>query len=428
MASINRRNSYVAALALKLIKDGANEQQVATQITPTLGNFTSAVSSRTLTTVGRVMLLYGPLGDAALFITGTTLARARPYLYGYRGVPAMRAVGGGNHASIRDVFDVIVPLIQGARRRINTINIYGYSAGGVVAELAAKVFNTLGICTVSGITTYGAPKPGLAGCMTTADDNPRIRWMCNDDPVPQLPYASLGGGNAIALVFPGGPPATGIPVHGTRGVTLFKDGSIGKSQDSTGTVDPTFLGTALWLAGLDGGNSGPHSLDTYARRLLLPADEPGHGDQFEIDVRPAQPHGASVPIPYIPATQDVSLPELPSVILRDAGPSWAGQGLQHVPATKENPVSQVFVAPSLKVRTQRSGRIFLVLWDDVIIAQCSFPSKAKTIASSINRTMRMFGKADNVSSASLVAYIQMFLGAAAQGGGLVRPPINVDGQ
>lgn len=86
--------------------------------------------------------------------------------------------------------------------------------------------------------------------------------------------------------------------------------------------------------------------------------------------------------------------------------------------------NQARIDPSLRLVWQRTGNVYVVRWDDVVLFTCPTGSSAKSIATSWNRSLRLLGKTTNIIPASVTSYLQMLFSAAAAGNG-VKPPWNV---
>jgi hypothetical protein len=365
-------------------------------------------------------------GNVVVVSSGLRAFFAQTFIGGYGNYTTISSDAYGfNSASFYDARTYLHQFVRRATLEPAGFYLYGFSAGGVLVEAYAKYLRTIAIRNVREIVTYGAPKPAGQGDIVEGTRINRIRWMNVGDPVPAIPYAGVTGTLSIALSLSGRNYRPDLFAHGSGGLFIDRVGAIQEAFDTRDYPPQDTEAVGLWLAGQDDGQTYPHAIEQYERRIGLLET---HMIERRAVIHPAAPGNVMPPVFFAPqAAPIVNGPQDgPIVVIRPGRVTLPNGSRSSASASFGGDVMGLpTVSPGLRIRYQRSGTVWMVLYDDVVIANCRNASTAKSVASSFNRSLRLLGKTSSVSASGLIAYIQLFLGAAQQNGGGVAPPINV---
>lgn len=431
LATVNR-SAYAARIARLLQQDGNNPSQLFQVFSQFFGDPdpstrpTRVITTGGMRTVNNAACCRTANDKIIIVVSGVTGFKAQTFIGGYGNYSIMsREAYGFNVESFRDASTQLFESVRRLGRVPSGFYLYGYSAGGVLVEAFAKYLRTIAVPQVDELVTFGAPKGAGQGDYVEARRVTRVRWMCAGDPVPAFPFSGVSGTLSIALSLSGRNYRPDLLAHGTGGQILTRDGFIREGDETRDYPPQNVESAANWLIGNDDLSSYPHSLNSYVNRLDALSSRITQGQRPELPAAqglPVGPHAVNPPTaPIVQGPQDGPI----VAIRRSRVTAPDGSQTSLVPVTGVGPMALPVVHNSMKLKTQRSGAMWLVLWDDVIVATCKNASSAKRIASSWNRSLRLLGTALTISESGLIAYLQAFLGEAASGEGGVVPPFNV---
>jgi len=337
----------------------------------------------------------------------------------------MLRAGGFNNNAADDADTAQSPQRFASLVGCRAIYIYGHSGGGVIAEaLASQLDKNLGI-PIRELITFGAPKPGISGVTFNSIAATRIRWMNTNDPIPGLPFGRAGETIPIAIDLFSPDYQPDLIRHGPGGRTLHPDGTWNAADDSVRPFDPDRVGLALWLYGQDASRGLPHSIDTYISRLTRLATRLDDNREPETIAPPTIRYAMEFVLPPRRPPNNL-VPEFVGTFTISGNIATPSVGQQFPVGTQRNSdmASQTKIDPSLRLVMQRTGNVYVVRWNDVIVFSCPYGSNARSLVRSWNRSIRLLGKTTDISQNNFSAYFSNLFAAGALGNG-VKPPWHV---
>lgn len=420
------QRSHAAAVTVQLLMAGANSNVLSrawNEILPErLGGGPAIYRTfilRGFRSIGGGVALGDVLGNTYIVFQGVTSATARFLLYGWASESAMRRYNGMNSASYQDAEMRFLSDRNSGLSQTRNVYLYGHSAGGVVAECLALVLSELPFAGIREIISFGMPKPGLSQAPYERTGLRRIRWMNLSDPVVALPYSPGPNGVSIALDLLSSDYSPTRIEQPAGGRVLFSDGQWSDAELTAGAIDPGNLGVAAWLTYLDASIGFPHSIQTYVRNLARLQTRLEDDRETHLQSSPHVIHRRTLTFPSRLQPSVNSLPDpgivtiTGNVAVKPGGPTFLVTLGDFAMSS-----SQSRIIPSLRLRSQRSGSVYIVRWDDVVLFTCPYASQARSIASSWNRSLRLLGKTSNITQASVYAYLEMIFAAGAAGNGV----------
>lgn len=363
---------------------------------------------------GVVVLLAGVNGNTSLNL-----------IRGYVPLSEVQAVGGFNFQAAVEASTRFQPILEEFCAVAPNLYIYGHSGGGVVAEVLSVLANNRKWATHGRIATFGAPKPGVAGCSGQNGSQDHIRWVNVDDPVPGIPFGRMAA--AIA------PPSRLIVTGDTfNQMAQAPDGTITDASGSgsaigRGLVRPyeSLSDVEIWAIGPDSGRIHAHRIEEYVRRL----ERSERTAQVEEQKEAGMPAITTVQqvrgIARRDGPQNLVMPfmlrgiaaftssRVPPGVMAAFGGGGRGQNMK------------IFIPAELRPKHQNVGGIWCVVWLTQIVARFDTASKARSHSRGLYRACRTaLASSLYYTGAAAVAWDTFFQAASTAGSG-IKPTINL---
>lgn len=346
----------------------------------------------------------------------------------------------------------------------DSIEIYGHSAGGALAERVARYARDVLPETKITLDTFAAPAAAQPGEVCNAFDVQRRRWMLHGDPVPMLPQwvDPLGIGGALAMAASVRP---GFRIEAQR---LLEFRQPGRSilidmrfpdgwAFSRNSVPPSEAAQKIanWITG-EGDERTLHdssaylttfrSLQRQGRPFPPAAPDPRRWELVATAtgvVAPPPVHHPNVVLPLAPPPDIVMpfiLPWAPPAGVPSAG------GITMIPITIEpdgrvagpdgstslatirrnDPMAMTKLRPKKAFRLVKVGDNWQACLNDVIVLQGTQRYKPAAFVRRGNAFLRAIGSRSLLYPTSLLAALSAWIAGAAAGGDFASPPINIE--
>lgn len=378
-------------------------------------------------TNGNMRVFMGGIDPAAGSL-GAPNAGVLNVIRGYAYMPASDLPIPCNKFAGYDAKDVIAAIGAFPNLGRPYVELYGHSAGGLVAECILSLSRQGGVDWYAWfICTYGGPKPGWAESITT-DQVRRYRYMTLGDITPDIPFSSPSGSAAIDAVTgyfkreidrcvqpPGGILLQSASRQPASGTLLFRPREVVFQEWIRNAGEAAYVHRISTYEFYLRGNIRVEQNPPADREMLFPVapDEAIGRDRAPFVIRPIVDSTTTSPPPAI----TIRRPGSPAV--RRSGPTGLTTGVSPM-------MSRLRGKLRMTVEHPTGSPTWLVRWDNVYIANFSRPSQARTYAKRGNAWLRSMGNFSRISGSGIVDALTRFLADAATGdGGNYAPPLNV---
>lgn len=354
-------------------------------------------------TPGMVRWWAGETAEIVLVVLAgcSQLAHSQDYMAGCAGNIIDSRTQPVNATLARQAGETLSVLEASGFTRAKRTIFAGHSLGGAIAEVMIGDRITDGLRAVSQVCTFGAPKPGNSTLARLVDTVERARWMSSDDPVPILPptvddtpFVLLAYALWSVIRF-------GNFVHPSGGISINPQGQINQAvlpPDALLNVSGSLAG---WLLAIDGSSSSGHHITSYMGRLSL---------WLAAHPTPvAVPQGGPREQPNATGNSRIVNAERVRVTnaIRESADSRPSEHVQ-IPDTR-------------LVRVRREGALYLVVWNENVIATASRRRTAQGLARRLNDTLRSLQHQPLINLPELRAQLTAYLDAAASPSGGFSP-------
>jgi len=322
------------------------------------------------------------------------------------------------------------PVLDGHQR----INIYGHSAGGLIAESLAHLIHTqIGRATIH-LNTYGAPAPFVPGRQEHHSRTTRNRWINRNDPVPFIPAARISPTEYFLLAARGTIPFQSEDntlvafSYAQPGLGLAIGGGGCRRQMYPTMTLPVALQMRRWLDD-ESSATAQHSCATYRNALAFLATEFPNG----------MPEQSNAPVP-----QEENIGRVTFALMQGRVASFASRRVEplvlrqpsslldstNVPIgtyTMEfSTMSFLKINPKKAFRLVRVGRQWQVSCGDRVVAVADTPKRPRTLCKRLNGMLRAVGTDNTIWLAEFIAALQDWMTNAASDETYCRPTMRVD--
>lgn len=379
-------------------------------------------------------ILYNAHGVCRLFVGGIYGEEmAKAVAYGYSNPAQIRGAGGWHPLAWAEGQSTWENVIRHVVRPNDILELHGHSAGGMIAEVIAKLASIQYPDMRISIDTYGSPCPSHLGVWAPHSRVDRGRWMNTDDPVPMVPWSTLPDGDQIGLILFG----SQILLPGGEGPSphLFRQPAGGHKMRAGRIVDGIWPYTTRspqnamerWMRGREDAVE-QHAIDTYQEEFRR--CESGSPEGWEVvaaasgTVSSAPPPSNVVmpfPLPY-PSVENsfVAMRVSPDGIASD--PSGTVLGRFTITGGK---MGFLKINPRHEFKQVKVGNQWQVRIGQRIVAECDSPHRPRTLVRRLNSALRGIGTYNSINIDELIGGLQDWLTEASQSEEYSRPPVRI---
>jgi Lipase (class 3) len=277
----------------------------------------------------------------------------------------------------------------------------GWSLGGCECMRVALDAVDRGLFSMPKIATFGSPRFGNATDARRFEGQHLVRWMCDTDPVPNVPPRIADMPILPAIYGITGTIRLGNFVHGPGGVSINPAGAIADAEIPP-LAPPAFpLQLATWLVGADASAGSPHFIGTYATRI-----------QAWIDTHQNQNNPLKITTPIETTGQ--------SLRTRLSREQAAAETEMFQNASRQDETRNS-IPPELLFKAVKVGRLWYVTMGQTVVSIAPTKKRARGFANSGNDFLHRALKEGYVDSAQLVATLQNWVVAAQDSGSGIAP-------